>query len=1222
MINSKIREILLDEIQKEVFGPHEIDETFENTDHPKSRYLSGVLYPIQTPNLDDDDGILKKQIQIKSSGENNDDEKTPINIGTKPSSMGLSCKIPLTQKSIQVTISYGRYLLTDSNNIEKKNDDIKNKENENKENENKENENKENDLKEKITESKTKNLYPDWKRVDHKPDSFQLDLTKLEDKIELEPHMFFRYFINKNKNEESLTLNVFLTNEVEIKEGTFIEDSNCIFQPKIKLTSPESTKIFLNISKMTDKKIKESQPKDQITLFLFRNFKHFAQGRNCAVEWNLEETDDKTDWIQTTFVPHYVIREIKPKEPSIEIKKSLNMKNLSEVTNFKKYKELLYPITTDYENWIMELEHKIELWENDKSNTYFEKKFISNQGNIPKSLTEDCHDALKRIKIGIDKISSDPLIGESFRFANEVMYQNIIHSKWVKLNKEKISKGETIMEDNPNPSSVDPEWRLFQLAYLLLNIESITNPTIENRSNVDLLWFPTGGGKTEAYYGIIAFTLAFRRIRGNVPTRSIEEELDRYGVSIIMRYTYRLLTLQQFQRAATLFCACEYVRLKNPQNKEKFGNQPFLVGLWVGHDTTPNSFAEAKKLIQQKRSNPNMEIEKTDPIQLLNCPWCGRELDAYNYEFQQSYDSLDNLTPRRIQIRCNKKCFFGKLRDSERVLPLVFVDEDIRNLCPSLLIATVDKFAQISWNWKYSTFFGNISQYCKEHGYRPGNAPSTNTLDRCSHPAKKKFSNGKEEKIPVVNIGRKLAPPELIIQDELHLIAGPLGTLTGLYETAIDILCTNETGLRPKIIASTATTKKSEDQLRDLFNSKTTKIFPPQGFDFGESYFAEVLPLSEKHPGKLHVGICSTSVSGFNVDSRIAACLLRKIRHIRENKNKFSFDGKVYSFTDNDLDPYYTLVSYYNTIKNLGAAIRMYEDTIPSYMGVISNTSENKFQIQNNAPKESVEILKKEELTGRINAAKIPTILQDIETKLGDKKVLDALLCTNMLSVGVDVERLNAMVINGQPKSTSEYIQASGRIGRKDPGIVVTNYAYIRPRDLSYFENFIQFHSTYHKSVEPGIVTPFSSRSRDRGLAGVFLALIRMNSQTLSNNPKKFDPNDTNIGKIISDIEKQIIARVNEIDKLESDGTKTDIKELIKKWDTARIEFNSWTSKGTGDLKYRRNPFTNKTESDIIYLLNSSRDAYDEHSFVIPESLREAESEISLYYHKQYEETK
>lgn len=1209
MSAAAIRNILLDEIQKEVFGPHEIDETFENTDHPKSRYLSGVLYPIQTPILEDVKNV--SPVQINSSEENGENEKISINVGTKPSSMGLSCKIPLTQKSIQIIISYGRYLLTDSNEVGKKNDGNENKKNKS--------DDKKNNEKDKNDETNSIKQYPDWRRIDHEVDPFLIDLTKLEGRKELESNVFFRYFINKNKNKESLTLNVFLTNEAKIIGDKFIEDSNCIFQPKIRLTSPESTKVFLNISEITNKKIRESNPRDQITLFLFRNFKHFAQGRNCAVEWDLKEIDDKTNWIQTTFVPHYIIHEIKPTDPSPEIKKSLNMKNLSEVTDYKKYQNMLYPILISYEEWIKKLESKRELWENDTTNTDFEKNFISNQGNIPKELTDDCRDALRRIKIGIDKISSDPLIGESFRFANEVMYQNIAHSKWVKSNKEKISNGEAITEDNPNFGSFEPEWRLFQLAFLLLNIESITNPTRENRSNIDLLWFPTGGGKTEAYYGIIAFTLAHRRIRGKDP-KSIEEELDRYGISIIMRYTYRLLTLQQFQRAATLFCACEYVRLKNSQNKEKFGTQPFLVGLWVGHDTTPNFFSEAKTLIQQKRSNPNMIIEKTDPIQLLNCPWCGRELNAFNYEFEQSYDSLEKLSPKRIQIRCDKKCFFGKLGDSERVLPVVFVDDDIRNLCPSLLIATVDKFAQISWNWRYSTFFGNVSQYCKEHGYRPGNASITNTEDRCSHPTKKKFSNGKEEKIPVVSIGRKLAPPELIIQDELHLIAGPLGTLTGLYETAVDVLCTNDiTGLRPKIIASTATTKKSDTQLKNLFNSKTTKIFPPQGFDFGESYFAEVLDISEKHPGKLHVGICSTSVSGFNADSRIAACILRKIRHIRENKDKFSFNDKVYSFTDDDLDPYYTLVSYYNTIKNLGAAIRMYEDTIPSYMGFISNTSENKFQIQNNAAKIDVEILQKEELTGRINAAKIPTILQNIETKINDEKVLDALLCTNMLSVGVDVERLNVMVINNQPKSVSEYIQASGRIGRKDPGIVVTNYAYIRPRDLSYFENFIQFHSTYHKSVEPGTMTPFSSRARDRGLVGVFLALIRMDSQTLSNDPKKFDVNDSNIAQIVNKIKKQILDRVDEIDNQESIGTKIDIEELIKKWDTVRTQFNSWLPKGTGDLKYRRTRFTNRTESNIFYLLNSSRDPYNEHAFVIPESLREAESEISLYYPKNYE---
>ena len=1216
----KIRKILLDEIEKEVFGPHKIDETFENTDHPKSRYLSGVLYPIQTPILEED--VKNASVQIKSPDGNNENEKIPISVGTKPSSMGLSCKISLTQKSIQVTVSYARYLLTDSNDVEKKKENDKNKEIKS--------DDKKNESEKTSIESKTVKQYPDWSRVNHEVGPFLIDLTKPEDKLELESNIFFRYFIHKNKNEESLTLNVFLTNEAKISGDKFIEDSNCIFQPKIKLTSLDSTKIFLNISEITEKKIKECSPRDQITLFLFRNFKHFAQGRNCAVEWNSNETDGKTDWVQTTFVPHYVVPEIKPREPSEKIKKSLNMKNLSEVTDYKKYENILHPITISYEDWIKGLEIKRGSWENDKSNVDFEKNFISNQGNIPKELTDDCRDVLKRIENGINKIANDPLIGESFRFANEVMYQNIAHSKWAKSNKEKISNGKTIVEENPNFESFEPEWRLFQLAFLLLNIESITNPTPENRANIDLLWFPTGGGKTEAYYGIIAFTLAYRRIKGRNPKsieeeldpKSIEEELDRYGISIIMRYTYRLLTLQQFQRAATLFCACEYVRLKNSQNKEKFGSQPFLVGLWVGHDTTPNSFDEAKNLIQQKREHPNMIIEKTDPIQLLNCPWCGRDLNAFNYKFEQSFDSLEQLSPRRIYIRCDKKCFFGKLGDSDRVLPVVFVDEDIRNLCPSLLIATVDKFAQISWNWKYSTFFGNISQYCKEHGYRPGNTPLTNIKDRCNHPIKKKFSNGKTEKIPVVNIGRKLAPPELIIQDELHLIAGPLGTLTGIYETAIDILCTNNiTGFRPKIIASTATTKKSDIQLKNLFNSKTTKIFPPQGFNFGESYFAEVLPISETHPGKLHIGICSTSVSGYNVDSRVAACILRKIRHIRENKDKFSFDGKLLSFTDEELDPYYTLVSYYNTIKNLGAAIRMYEDTIPSYMGVISKTSENKFQLENNAVKIDVEILKKCELTGRINAAEIPTIIQNIEAKLGDKKVLDVLLCTNMLSVGVDIERLNVMVINGQTKSTSEYIQASGRIGRKDPGIVITNYTYIRPRDLSYFENFIQFHSTYHKAVEPGTLTPFSSRSRDRGLAGVFVALIRMNSKTLSNNPKMFNYwNDESVKEFVNKIKKQILERVNEIDKSESVGTKEDIEELIKKWEAARTEYNNWTSKGTGDLKYRRNPFTNKTESDFIYLLNSSRDAYDEHAFVIPESLREAESEIELYYPKKFED--
>ena len=1203
MSNVQIRDILRDAIEKEIFGPHEKDETFSNSYHPKTRYLSGILYPIQSPVLEED--YKNDSVQIHSKDESNEDEKISLNVGTKPSSMGLSCNIAMNQKYVSVEISYGKYIQVEIINSNENTSVLDKKEINTS----------------KIKKEKKEKKYPDWKRIDHCPKSFNIDLSKLYDKKELEPKIFFRYFIHQNFKEKTLTLNVFLTNENKIIKGDLIKDTKCIFQPKIKLSSPNSVKIFDNISKLDEKKIEKSNMVDRTSLFLFRNFKHFGQGRNCAIEWDVNESDDKTAWIQTTFIPQYIVPEIKPREPTREIKKSLDMKQLSCITNFKEYRNLLNPILTGYETWINDLENIKKDWKNNKSNNLYEKKFISEQADIPQTLIENCKDALKRIAEGIDKISSDPLIGESFRFTNEVMYQNISHTKWAKENKEKITKGQIISEDGPNFTSFEPKWRLFQLAFLLLNIESIANPNSLNRNTSDLLWFPTGGGKTEAYYGVIAFTLAYRRIRGK-DAKHIEDELDRYGVSIIMRYTYRLLTLQQFQRAVTLFCACEYVRMKNHQNIKKYGNHSFLVGLWVGSGTTPNSFNEAKKTIMNKRSNPNISAEKTDPIQLLNCPWCGRELTAFNYEFGDSNNVSEKICPKRIRIRCDKKCFFGKPNDPDHVLPVVFIDEDVRNLCPSLLIATVDKFAQISWNWKYSTFFGNVSQYCKKHGYSPGNASSTNTNDKCTHSPTITSIDKKPVKI-LVDVKRRLSPPELIIQDELHLIAGPLGTLTGLYETAINILCMNQkTKAGPKIIASTATTKKSDIQIKNLFNSDSTKIFPPQGFEFGESYFAKVLPINDQHLGKLHVGICSTSVSGYDVGSRISACVLRKIRHILENKDKFYFNGKYHKFSNNELDSYYTLVGYYNTIKHLGAAVRMYEDTIPGYMGTIIETSELIFDKNNNAATNNNKILKKQELTGRINAAKIPSILQNIETKLGDSNVLDALLCTNMLSVGVDVERLNTMIVNGQPKSTSEYIQATGRIGRKDPGIVITNYTYIKPRDLSHFENFIYFHSTFHNSVEPGTLTPFSSRSRDRGLSGIFLALIRFNSKILSENPMNFDINNPDIKHIVDTITKQILDRVTQIDPQEYDGTKKDIENLIKKWTTAVKECSSWTPNNKGILKYSRNQFTRKSEPNTIYLMNSSRDVYNKHTFVVSESLRDAETEILLRYSKNYEDGK
>jgi len=1195
MKDTRVREILLEELKKDAVGPYEVDETFEPTERPQSRYFSGILFPIQTPVVDDE--MQNTGIVVKSTGidEGIEDGKIPINVGTKPSSMGLTCNLSLEQESIDVEISYGRYLQTE---ITKTKDET-----------NEETKVKTDD------ESTTKSLDL-WHRHDYRQ-KLSIELSKKGETIPLDSSnkIFFRWFARINELEKNQTLYVFLTNESTSVTNEFIDDAQCIFQPQIKLTSPDSSKVFLNISKPTEQKIEKSSLEAKETLFLFRNIKHFAMGRNCAVEWDLKENEEKTGYVQTTFVPHYYTPEIKPRDPTKEVEKALEMEYLSTITNYSDYAKILEPIILEYENWINQLKETKKGWVDKKS---FETKFIIDGSDVPQNRIDACEDALKRIREGQQKISTDPLAGEAFRFANEVMYENRAHAIWVNKNKKKVEKGESITEDGPILTE-PPRWRLFQLAFVLVTIESIINPNSTNRKTADLLWFPTGGGKTEAYYGIIAFTLAFRRLRGR-DSESLEDELDRYGVSIIMRYTYRLLTLQQFQRAVTLMCACEYVRLKSPENIKKFGVEPFLVGLWVGRATTPNDFNVAKKVIQQKRSNPKYVQELSDPIQLLNCPWCGRKLDAFNYDFEQPQD---NLRPKRIRIHCDKKCFFGHPSNPDRVLPVVFVDEDIRHLRPSLLISTVDKFAQISWNWRYSTLFGNVSQICKKHGYQPGNDPdpaSAKNPDKCFH--------ADVNKKPIVkNIRRRLAPPELIIQDELHLIAGPLGTLTGLYETAIDILCTDKNGIKPKIIASTATTKKSDKQIQDLFDSDDTKIFPPQGFDFGESYFAKVLEVTPDHPGKLHVGICATSVGGYASETRIAACILRKIRHIQENKNNFTFTNsqgvkKIEKFEDVDLDPYYTLVAYYNTIKNLGAAVRMYEDTIPDYMGIIEKTTEVKFEKENNAEKIPVNTLEKRELTGRISASQIPSILQDIETNIENSQVLDALLCTNMLSVGVDVDRLGVMVINGQPKSTSEYIQSAGRIGRATQGIVVTNYVYIRPRDLSYYENFIQFHSTYHKSVEPGTLTPFSGRARDRGLSGIFIGLVRLLSSSLAKDPKFFNRNTKEINDLVQTIKKKICERVARVDPAEVNSTENDIDKIMEKWEEIRAGFQNWAPEGTKPvLKYRRTPSDKRTPG-TTYLISSSRDPYDENTFVIPESLREAESEIALWYSNRYSEEK
>ena len=1162
------------------------DETFweYEGDKPTSRYITGTLYPKQTK-LDPND-FLKNTAE----GESDEDEEVEQTssfttaTGTYPSSLGITCSILKQTEEIDVEINFAKY--------DKQERPVKPKRK----------------SKEKNEESETdeeKKIEQGWKRRSVTvPFTIKLEkLTGINDISDEDARVVYKI---KESTDNKYSVTVFLLNTLSSPPGDHYTTSNeCIFQPEIKLTASKNSKtsntknIFQAFSANPDSFTNET-PEEKTFELLFRDKKFFAAGHNCSVEWSTEnKLSNSAEWVETTFIPQHEIQQIEPRKirseeyvkadgTTVPLSRSLLLKTLKDVKEFSDYDELLSPIVSEYDQWIKNLDQQLPS---------IPKKFTDNK--VTDHQINNCVEAKKRISDGIKIISTNPMAGQAFQFANEVMYDQMIYSKWAKKN---IKNGK-VDGDAPPISEYEkdgyPSWYVFQLAYILLNIKSIVEPTSEEgkkeREIVDLLWFPTGGGKTEAYLGIVAFVLAMRRLR--------EEEPNKYGVNVIMRYTYRLLTQQQFQRAAALMCACERKRQKNPK---KWGTEPFLVGLFVGDTTTPNSNTVAEKNIKiYTKHYPKGKPASQNPVQIINCPRCGKALTPHNYR-RSKY-------PDRIRIKCaNINCFFGNPDKDESFLPVVFTDDDIVSALPSLLIGTVDKFARLSWEPRFAGIFGIVKQSCQQHGFIPGNTPTDKI---CRHPQAEKRRYKEISSIP---------PPELIIQDELHLISGTLGTLTGLYETLIDNLCLHN-GIRAKIIASTATIKNSNDQIKWLFARNKSKIFPPQAFDFGESYFS----LATKKRGKIHLGICATTTGGFTVDARVAAAVLRKVRHILENKQKFGY-------TTEEIDPYYTLVSYYNTRRNHDSATRYYEDTVPKEMGTIRK----KFEL---GSKNRHRDLLKQELTARLDSGDIPKVFWDLDIPLSDdscqcggksekeseaelcetckkplQSTLDALLCTNMLSVGVDVQRLSLMIINGQPKLTSEYIQASGRIGRSQdsPGLVVTNYSYRTARDLSVFENFIDFHSKYHKNVEPGTLTPFASRARDTGLFGMLVAFARMHADkqnnciTLVEDPSKFAKKNSSLTNLLNEIKKELELRVDIVDPKERIDTIKDFEKKIEIW---------YSLAEKGDiLRYKRNYFPNapKPKENIIFLLKKIGDL-DPPGYVgqlIPESLRQAEGNIRMYY--------
>jgi hypothetical protein len=515
-----------------------------------------------------------------------------------------------------------------------------------------------------------------------------------------------------------------------------------------------------------------------------------------------------------------------------------------------------------------------------------------------------------------------------------------------------------------------------------------------------------------------------------------------------------------------------------------WGEVPFRLGLWVGNKTTPNTLASAANALRQKNVGGKPSASGT-PNQITSCPWCGSEIKEKHLRVYEAPGDIG-----RCVTYCGDdlgRCEFTEKNAPKEGLPVMVVDEEIYRRPPSLLIATVDKFAQMPWKGETQMLFGKVDGVCDRHGFL-----SPEIEDGQSHPSRKGLPSVRNKP------HGWLRPPDLIIQDELHLISGPLGSMVGLYEAAVDELCTWEVNgkrVRPKVVASTATIRRAPDQVRKLFVRKL-EVFPPQGTSIRDSFFALQRPVGPEYPGRRYIGLCAFG-------RRYPAAIIRGyVAHMAAAQ-------KLYDDYDRLADPWMTLAGYFNSIRELAGTRRLVEDDIRARLRDAD---------QRGLAKRRVRAL--EELTSRKSGTDIPKILERLESpfdktleaqRIAERKAgqkpssstpYDVLLATNMISVGVDIDRLGLMLVAGQPKNTSEYIQASSRVGRSvfGPGLVCALYNWARPRDLSHYERFEHYHETFYKHVEALSVTPFSARALDRGLTGVMVSLMRLMDGHLNGN--------------------------------------------------------------------------------------------------------------------------
>lgn len=1006
MTPGDVRAGLLSALEADLVGPFSLgipgvtpDEALTSTEIleiPPSRwYFTGFLAPQgrRAPDKEDleshgGDFAAGSDNQAEDAGSEEPDPPRPIRF---PASMGLSVYLPAAPASgtdsIDVELTYADYDPID------------------------------------IAEDRDDKKKDGWKRVPRGPIRLSVPLDarqlrppgiRVSESVGLSIVGELRSTTMEGLGENARVLSLWVVNDRHDASGEMKPDQLFVFQVKLAL---HYTPGFLwRPNRRGEEAASDDDPR--VLALLFRERKEWAVGHNTSIRSPVPDADGRVRKLETTQLPCYEVPDVEHREVS---GLTLGMADLAKLEG-KGLARALDALPAEYARWLDAQRH-----------CSLERKGLEETRD---QLMQKADVALERVREGIALLERDDVVREAFTLANQAMHVAAIQA-------------DTQREDRRYVEGRRPKWRPFQLAFVLLSLASLADPRHKDREIADMIYFPTGGGKTEAYLGLVAFMLLLRRLRGK--SRSDEGR----GVAVILRYTLRLLTLDQLGRAATLICALEELRRRDPK---KLGNTRFSIGLWVGRGATANRLKEVHAAL-----NDFARSREESPFPLSRCPWCGEPILIQNVKLVDDAGNPSKTKFTRAVVYCAKpSCDFTEQKRPGQGLPVLFVDEQIYQEVPDFIVATVDKFAMMPWRGEAGMLFGRATHLKERRAY------------------------GSMHTVPsdATKLPEGLLPPELIIQDELHLISGPLGTMVGLYEAAVDYLCERTVdGIPrvPKVVCSTATVRRAREQIRALFGREMA-LFPPRGINEGDNFFARPAALDKK-PGRVYVGVGAPGRALRAVSVRTYAALLAAAQ------KRFDPKGEAKQAAD----PYMTLVGYFNSLRELGGMRRLVEDEVRNRVARFAE-EKRPYDFPGEHPWADDRSLREPaELTSRESTERV----KETKARLAERHVkkegrpLDVVLASNMISVGLDIDRLGLMVVAGQPKTTSEYIQATSRVGRAYPGLVVTCLHVMRPRDRSHYERFHAYHESFYREVEATSVTPYSHQTLDRGLVGTFLSMVR-----------------------------------------------------------------------------------------------------------------------------------